>query len=159
MRVSTGPYNPSPLPPSLIKAIFALVPQFHTDGYLVIPNFFDQPQADELLDRARFLLDDFSLQGHPMTRFTTEGEHVGDNYFLESGDKVRFFFEDGAFDETGKSSSSSRVMDNLRSDIFLSPLRQTVRLSLDRTPVWDAFIGLARRQTHSYCRLAQSLSG
>ena len=44
----------------------------------------------------------FSLEGHPMTRFTTGGEsgedekkHVGDEYFLESNDKIRFFFEEG----------------------------------------------------------------
>lgn len=43
----------------------------------------------------------FSLEGHPMTRFNGgengEGEkkHVGDDYFLGSNDKIRFFFEEG----------------------------------------------------------------
>jgi hypothetical protein len=34
-----------------------------------------------------------------MTKFSTgEGsEHVGDDYFLDSGDKVRFFFEEGTY--------------------------------------------------------------
>ena len=42
---------------------------------------------------AKELLNEFSLDGHPMTVFATTAEekHVGDAYFLESGDKVRCF--------------------------------------------------------------------
>ena len=39
-----------------------------------------------------------------MTKFSNgeNSPHVGDDYFLESGDKVRFFFEEGAFSASGE---------------------------------------------------------
>lgn len=69
--------------------------QFERDGYLVIRDFVSPATCTSLLDRARTLLDDFSLEGHPKTKFSTgdKSDHVGDDYFLDSGDKIRFFFE------------------------------------------------------------------
>lgn len=78
----------------------AQLQQWEEDGYLLLPAFFSPSETSELLSRTEELLSSFDPTKHPLTRFTTAADgddaHVGDEYFLTSGDKIRFFLEPGA---------------------------------------------------------------
>ncbi|KAL7664164.1 Fe2OG dioxygenase domain-containing protein [[Candida] zeylanoides] len=76
---------------------------FERDGCLCIPDFLAPAQTDALLERSHHLLRQLDLQTHPKTQFKTgENDHIGDNYFFNSADKVSYFFDTDAFDADGR---------------------------------------------------------
>ena len=71
------------------------------NGFLVIENFYAHEECDKLIHKSEKLIDDFDADSVKSIFDTKNQNHVDDKYFLESGDKIRFFFEDKAFDSEG----------------------------------------------------------
>ncbi|XP_053552002.1 phytanoyl-CoA dioxygenase domain-containing protein 1 isoform X2 [Bombina bombina] len=82
------------------------VHKFHKDGFLVLEGMFSPEECEALKQEIVKVLQDMDVPPHCRTVFTTQHEeqlHAQGNadYFLTSGDKIRFFFEKGVFDATG----------------------------------------------------------
>lgn len=76
--------------------------RYAEQGFLVIPGFKTAAEIAALRERALQIVDGFD-PGEQRPVFTTEEQqrHV-DDYFLDSGDQVRCFFEEEAFDAEGR---------------------------------------------------------
>lgn len=79
-----------------------MVDAYTKDGVLVLENLINPNDCDKLRARMDELVKGFDVEEHRSVFSTTSKAHVQDQYFLESGHKTRFFFEEEAFNSDGE---------------------------------------------------------
>lgn len=102
--------------------------QFQEDGFIVIEGFNTSAECDALAKRAQELSKSFNYIGHPSVFQTSDQSNTTDEYFLNSGDRISYFFEKDAFDPSGK----------LKTDLFHS-LNKIGHALHDLDPVFNSF--------------------
>ena len=73
------------------------VEQYSRDGFLVLKGFVQESDCDLLRARAEEMVQEFDPADVVSIFSTHEQSRLSDDYFLTSGDKIRFFFEQHVF--------------------------------------------------------------
>uniref|UniRef100_A0A3B3DFG4 Phytanoyl-CoA dioxygenase domain-containing protein 1 n=1 Tax=Oryzias melastigma TaxID=30732 RepID=A0A3B3DFG4_ORYME len=77
------------------------------DGFVVLDGLLSSQECDELKQRMNEIVDQMDVPEHCRTTFTTYHDEQlktqgSADYFITSGDKIRFFFEKGVFNDQGE---------------------------------------------------------
>ncbi|XP_064324937.1 phytanoyl-CoA dioxygenase domain-containing protein 1 isoform X2 [Phalacrocorax carbo] len=82
------------------------IQKFHKDGFLALEHFFTTEECDSMRKQIQRIIAEMEVPPHCRTEFSTKEEEQlqaqgSSDYFLTSGDKIRFFFEKGVLDDRG----------------------------------------------------------
>lgn len=102
---------------------------FERDGFLILDRFVTADEIARVNQRIDALIAGAEAPENP----TVFGDHAGDRYFLDSGDKVRFFFEPDAVGPDGRPNRA-----------FETALNKIGHNLHDRDPVFDALFRAPR---------------
>ncbi|XP_069870897.1 phytanoyl-CoA dioxygenase domain-containing protein 1 isoform X2 [Dipodomys merriami] len=80
--------------------------KFQENGFLVLEGFVSAEECMAMQQRISEIVAEMDVPPHCRTEFSTQEEEQlraqgSTDYFLSSGDKIRFFFEKGVFDKKG----------------------------------------------------------
>ena len=79
------------------------VEKLHKDGYLIIEQFLTDAECNSLKDACQRIVGEADFSQHPKVTFDTKVNKQGsEDYFITSGDKIRFFFEEGVVTADGQ---------------------------------------------------------
>lgn len=79
----------------------AMVSAYRRDGFLILESFASDIDCEALRQRMAELVEEFDASRHRSVFSTKSRPQERDRYFLDSGEAIRFFFEEDAFDATG----------------------------------------------------------
>jgi len=105
-----------------------MIDTFDKSGVIILRGAVDPAACDRLKERALELVADVDPATAEHVFSTLTDEQADDRYFLESGDKIRFFVEASAFDDDGR---LSRPVEH--------SLNKMGHAMHDLDPVFDAF--------------------
>ena len=119
---------PSYAAPACGKLTPEMVAAYREAGVLILREFVSGEACDMLRGRMLEMVDAFDPSTVKTVFSTTSDAHQADDYFIESGDKIRFFLEHGAFDADGNLVQSKA-----------DSLNKVGHALHDLDPVFDAF--------------------